>query len=82
MGFLDAVNPDGLAEVLRVKKFLKTQNLELLGKSCFIEPNKDKTKFIIVFEYAFPTEEQCKIFRDMHALVEKSNSIGSARDWL
>ena len=80
MGFLDAVSPDGLAEVLRIKKFLKTQDLELLGKSCFIEQDKNKSKWIIVFEFAFLTKEQCEIFRDMHTLAEKSNQLGGARD--
>ena len=80
MGFLDAVNPTGLAQVLRIKKFLKTQDLELLGKSVFIEENKSKTKHIIVFEFAFPTKQQCEIFRDMHELAEESNKMGGARD--
>ena len=80
MGFLDAVNPTGLAEVLRIKKFLKEKDLNLLGKSVFIEPNKEKTKFIIVFEFAFLTKEECEIFRDMHSLAEQSNRIGGARN--
>jgi len=80
MGFLDAVNPTGLAQVLRIKKFLKTQDLTLLGKSVFIEESKAKDKAIIVFEFAFPTVEQCKIFRDMHELTEESNKMGSARN--
>ena len=80
MKFLDAVNPDGLAEVLRVKKFMKTKDLNLLGKSVFIEQNKEKTKHIIVFEFAFTTKEECEIFRDMHKLAEKSNALGSSRD--
>ena len=77
MGFLDAVNPDGLAEALRIKKFLKTQELELLGKSVFIKESKDKSKGIITFQFAFPTTAQCEIFRDMHTLAEKTNALGS-----
>lgn len=80
MGFLDAVNPTGLAEVLRVKKFMKTQDLNLLGKSIFIEQNKAKDKHIIVFEFAFATKAECEIFRDMHTLAEISNRIGGSRD--
>ena len=80
MGFLDAVNPTGLAEVLRIKKFLKTKDLNLLGKSVFIEQNKAKTKHIIVFEFAFSTLKECEIFRDMHTLAEQSNKIGGSRD--
>lgn len=80
MGILDAINPEGLAEVLRIKKFMKTQDLNLLGKSVFIEQNKAKTKHIIVFEFAFETLAECEIFRDMHSLAEQSNRIGSARD--
>lgn len=80
MGLLDAIAPDGMAEVLRIQAFRKKQDLKVLGQSIFIEENKAKTKFIIVYEFAFATKKECEIFRDMNTLARKASEITGARD--
>lgn len=60
-----------LKKALDVKKFLEKNPLEILSEYIDIVEAKDKSGFIVVFEYKLSTMAQAKIFKDMYDLAEQ-----------